>query len=424
MLTRADFQDDLGQAPVDSLPYEDLGTYGDSEAAAPESDPAAPAELFPWAALLVMALMGFVLIATETMPAGLLPQIAAELDVTEGTAGQFVSAYALGTVVAAMPAIALTRGMRRKPVFIVGILGFLAANLTAAASTDIVLSLVARLLAGAFSGLLWGMLAGYARRITAPKHAGRALSVASIGTPVGLAVGTPFGAWIGTTFDWRWSFGVLSILTVLTLLLAALLVPDAPGQRAATRVPLGRVLAIPGVAVILGVIVSWMLGHNIMYTYIGSYLRAASVDIPVEAALLTFGAAAIAGIALTAAVIDKCVRRMVLLSLGTFTVAGVIFIVGQASAVAVFAAIILWGIAFGGAAAQLQTAISAASGENADVANSMLGVAFNLAIFAAGLAGAMVISSFDGLVLPVALVGLAAVALLSALAGRRTAFPA
>ena len=36
------------------------------------------------------------------------------------------------------------------------------------------------------------------------------------------------------------------------------------------------------------------------------------------------------------------------------------------------------GIAFGGAAAQLQTAISAASGENADVANSMLGVAFNL----------------------------------------------
>ena len=208
------------------------------------------------------------------------------------------------------------------------------------------------------------------------------------------------------------------------MLLAAFLVPDAPGQRAATRVPLARVLAIPGVAVILGVIVSWMLGHNIMYTYIGSYLRAASLDIPVDVALLTFGAAAIAGIALTAAVIDKGVRRLVLLSLGSFTVAGVIFIVGQASTVAVLAAIILWGIAFGGAAAQLQTAISAASGENADMANSMLGVAFNLAIFAAGVAGAMVISSFDGLVLPVALVGLAAVALLLAVAGRRTAFPA
>ena len=89
----------------------------------------------------------------------------------------------------------------------------------------------------------------------------------------------------------------------------------------------------------------------------------------------------------------------------------------------VIAAIVLWGIAFGGAAAQLQTAISAASGENADVANSMLGVAFNLAIFAAGVAGAVVISNFDGSVLPIVMAGLAAVALFIAVAGRRTAFP-
>jgi predicted MFS family arabinose efflux permease len=138
---------------------------------------------------------------------------------------------------------------------------------------------------------------------------------------------------------------------------------------------------------------------------------------------VTFGAAAIAGIAITGAVIDKGLRRLVLLSLGSFIAAGVIFTVGHASVVAVIAAIVLWGVAFCGAAAQLQTAISAASGENADVANSMLGVAFNLAIFAAGVAGAVVISNFDGLVLPVVMAGLAAVALFIAVAGRRTAFP-
>ncbi|WP_242702007.1 MFS transporter [Arthrobacter cavernae] len=418
-MTRATLQDDAGNAPVAGLPHENLGTYEDSR----ERDSPAPAGRFPWAALLIMALMGFLLIATETMPAGLLPQIGAGLNITEGTAGQFVSAYALGTVIAAMPAIAMTRGMRRKPVFLVGILGFLAANLITAFSTDIVLSLGARLLAGAFSGLLWGMLAGYARRITAPEHAGRALSVASLGTPLGLAVGTPFGSWLGTTFDWRWSFGVLSILTVVTVLLAVFLVPDAPGQRAATRVPLVRVFAIPGVAVVLAVIVGWMLGHNILYTYIGSYLRTASLQLSVDVALVAFGAAAIAGIAITGAVIDKGLRRLVLLSIGSFIAAGMVFIVGHASVVAVIAAIVLWGMAFGGVAAQLQTAIGAASGENADVANSMLGVAFNLAIFAAGVAGAVVISNFDGLVLPVVMAGLAAVALFIAVAGRRTAFP-
>ncbi|XAS74290.1 MFS transporter [Micrococcaceae bacterium Sec5.1] len=246
--------------PHEHRPHEHLGTFEETKA-----DSSARVHRFPGAALLVMARMGFLLIATETMPAGLLPQIAAGVDITVGTAGQFVSAYALGTVVAATPAVAMTRGMRRKPVFVVGILGFLAANLVTAFSTDIVLSLGARLLSGAFSGLLWGMFgSGYARRITAPEHAGRALSVASLGTPVGLAVGTPFGSWLGTTLDWRWSFGVLSILTVLTVLLAVFLVPDAPGQRAGTCVPMVRVLGIPGVAMVLAVVVSWMLGHNIL----------------------------------------------------------------------------------------------------------------------------------------------------------------
>jgi predicted MFS family arabinose efflux permease len=423
-LTRANLQDDArGTAPVDGLPHENISTYEDTTSTGPESNSPDPVGRFPWAALLIMALMGFLLIATETMPAGLLPQIAAGLNIAEGTAGQFVSAYALGTVIAAMPAIALTRGMRRKPVFLVGILGFLAANLITVFSTDIMFSLGARLVAGGFSGLLWGMLAGYARRITAPEHAGRALSVASLGTPVGLAVGTPFGSWLGSAFDWRWSFGVLSILTIITVLLAVFLVPDAPGQHAATRVPLVRVLGIPGVAVVLAVIVSWMLGHNVLYTYIGSYLRTASLQLSVDVALVTFGAAAIAGIAITGAVIDKGLRRLVLLSIGSSIAAGVIFTVGYASVVAVIAAIVLWGVAFGGAAAQLQTAISAASGENADVANSMLGVAFNLAIFAAGVAGAVMISNFDGLALPIVMVGLAAVALFIAVAGRRTAFP-
>jgi predicted MFS family arabinose efflux permease len=251
-LTRATLEDGARQAPVDTQPHENINIIEETKVPAPASDPSVPAGSFPWAALQVMALMGFLLIATETMPAGLLPQIASGLHVTEGTAGQFVSAYALGTVIAAMPAIALTRGLPRKPVFLAGILGFLAANLITAFSTDIILSLEARLLAGAFSGLLWGMTAGYARRITAPHQVGRALSVASAGTPVGLAVGTPFGSWLGTAFDWRWSFGVLAILTAVTLLLAVFLVPDAPGQQAGTRVPLVRVFATPGVAVVLG----------------------------------------------------------------------------------------------------------------------------------------------------------------------------
>jgi predicted MFS family arabinose efflux permease len=371
-----------------------------------------------------MALTGFVLLATETLPAGLLPQIAAGMSTTEAAAGQLVSAYALGTVLLTLPAVAWTRGMRRRRVMLVGILGFLAANAVVAVSTEITLSYVARFVAGAFSGLLWGMLAGYARRITAPQHGGRALAVASIGTPLGLAVGTPLASWLGTTVGWRWAFAALSLLTVITLVLAATLVPDAAGQPMETHTPLARVLALPGVAPILAVISTWMIAHNVMYTYVAPYLRAADAGLSVDLALVTFGVAALVGLAITGALIDRALRELAFASISLFIAAGVLLVAGHQSRSAVLFAIVLWGIAYGGAATQLQTAIAVASGPNADVANSMLGVAFNIAIFAAGVLGAVVFSAYDGLALPVVMITLALIALAIAGVARVSALPA
>ncbi|WP_258725060.1 hypothetical protein [Cellulomonas sp. NS3] len=47
-----------------------------------------PADRLPWRALSVLALLGFLLVSTETMPAGLLPLISAGMGTSEGIAGQ------------------------------------------------------------------------------------------------------------------------------------------------------------------------------------------------------------------------------------------------------------------------------------------------------------------------------------------------
>lgn len=377
----------------------------------------------PTAALLIMALMGFVLIASETMPAGLLPQIADGLHVGEATAGQLVSAYALGTVLAAIPATAATRGLRRKPLAVGGMAGILLANVVTAVSPEIAVSLGVRLFAGACSGLLWGILAGYARRISPPDLAGRALAIASIGVPAGLAFGTPLGSWIGSTWGWRYSFATLSVLAIVTIALTLVVVPDASGQRAASRMPVAKVFALPGVALILVVIFAWMLAHNTFYTYIASYLGFADVGLSTQVALVTFGLAAIVGVWVTGLLIDRALRVLVLSSIAAFVAAGVVFAVAHDSQAAVIAAIVLWGVAFGGAATQLQTAMAEASGENADVANSLVGVAFNVAIFGGGVAGAVLITVDDGLGLPIIMIVLALLALCVASVARRSAFP-
>ena len=378
----------------------------------------------PVTTLIALAVIGFVLVAMETMPAGLLPVIAGGLGTSEGTVGLFVSAYALGTVIVTIPAITLTRGLRRKPLLLAAITGLILANSVTAVSADVTLSLVSRFIAGAFSGVIWGMLAAYGRRISPPTRAGLSLAIVSTGAPVGFALGTPLGSWLGTTFDWRWAFVGLTLVAVIAGAVIAAVAPDAAGQAGKTRLPVPRVLRIPGILVILAVIFTWMLAHNTIYTYLSLYLRATTTSVTVDVQLFVFGIASIVGIVLTGALLDRHPRPLLHTSVGLFIAAAVTLLVGHDSTSAIVMATVLWGITFGGASAQLQAALTSTGGNDADVASSFLPVAFNLAIFAAGILGAALLTVVDGLVLPVVMIVFGAAALLLTVYGRRSSFPA
>jgi predicted MFS family arabinose efflux permease len=343
---------------------------------------------------------------------------------SEGTVGLFVSAYALGTVLITIPAITLTRGMRRKPLLLGAILGLVLANTTTALSNDVTLSLVSRFVAGAFSGVIWGMLAAYGRKISPPSRAGLSLAIVSVGAPVGFALGTPLGSWLGTTFDWRWAFAGLTALAVIAGVSIAVIAPDAEGQPGPSRLPLLRVFRTPGIAVILAVIFTWMLAHNTIYTYMAPYLRATSSGLAVDVELFIFGVASIVGIIITGALLDRYPRPLLHGSVALFIAAAVVLLVGHASAPAIIAATVLWGTTFGGAPAQLQAALTTTGGTDSDVANSFLPVAFNLAIFTAGVLGAALLTNFNGLVLAVVMIIAGLAAFLLTIYGRRTAFPA
>jgi predicted MFS family arabinose efflux permease len=264
----------------------------------------------------------------------------------------------------------------------------------------------------------------YARRIATPEHAGRALAIAMTGTPVALSVGTPLGAWLGSTVGWRCSFIAMSLLSVIVMVFAKFLVPDAPGQSARTRVPLGRVLGIPGVATILAVVFVWMLAHNLLYTYIASHLQQMRLALRPDSTLLVFGVAALGGIWISGIFIDRALRRLTLASVTLFIVAAALLAAAQQSTVLVLLATVLWGLAFGGSATRLQTAMGEAAGENADAANAMLTTSFNMTIFAGGVAGAVVVDGVGAPVLPAGMIAFTLMALVTVGFGRRAAFPA
>ena len=376
----------------------------------------------PIAALLALAMTGFICIVTETLPAGLLPQISTGLDVSPALAGQTVTAYALGSVLAAIPLTIATQTWRRRTVLLLTIVGFLVFNSITALSGDYWITLIARFFAGAAAGLAWSLLAGYARRMVAPAQQGRAMAIAMIGTPIALSFGVPLGTWLGGAVGWRSAFGVMSAMTVLLIVWVIAKVPDYPGHAGHGRPALRDVLRTPGVRPVLATVMTWMLAHNILYTYIAPFVAQAGLVDRIDIVLLAFGLAALVGIVVIGKLVERHLRTMVLSSLAAFLVVSVFLGLFQHSATAVYIGVALWGLTFGGAATLLQTALADSAGDGADVAISMNVVAWNSVIAGGGLIGGLLLERWGPHTFPWAMAVLVAAGLCVAWSARDHGF--
>lgn len=351
----------------------------------------ADTERLPLAPLLALAMTAFIIILTEALPAGLLPQMAEGLAVSEAWVGQTVTIYAIGSLLAAIPLTAATQGMRRRPLLLIAIAGFVVANTVTTLSTSYALTMLARFLAGMSAGLLWALLAGYAARMVPPHQQGRAIAVAMVGTPLALSLGVPAGTFLGALVGWRICFAIMSGLAVLLMFWVRLQVPDFAGHTSEKRLPLRQVFQLPGVRSVLLVVLAFVLAHNILYTYIAPYLGAAGMAGRTGLVLLVFGLTSLLGIWLIGVLIDRHLRMLTLTSVAVFALAALALgLAGKVPGI-VYLAVGAWGLAFGGAATLFQTAMAKAAAPATDVAQSMLVTAWNTAIAGGGILGGVLL---------------------------------
>ena len=378
----------------------------------------------PLASLLALAMAAFITILTEALPAGLLPQMAQSLAVSEAWVGQTVTIYAIGSLMAAIPLTAATQGLRRRPLLLAALAGFVLANTVTTLSTSFVLTMTARFLAGVSAGVLWALLAGYAARMVPEHQKGRAIAVAMVGTPLALSLGVPAGTFFGNLVGWRVCFGIMSGLALVLMLWARLKLPDFAGQAAGRALSLRQVFTLPGVRPVLVAVLAFVLAHNVLYTYIAPFLSAAGMAQRTDAVLLVFGVASLLGIWIVGVLIDRRLRAMTLGSIGVFAMAALALGVARDVPGVVYVAVAAWGVAFGGSATLFQTALANVAGSAADVAQSMLVTAWNLAIAGGALVGGVLLERLGAGAFAPALVALLVVALGVVWAARRHGFPA
>ncbi|WP_258393730.1 MFS transporter [Lonsdalea populi] len=382
----------------------------------------------PLASLLALAMAAFITILTEALPAGLLPQMAQGLAISEAWVGQTVTIYAIGSLVAAIPLTAATQGVRRRPLLLAAIAGFVVANTVTTFSGSYALTMVARFLAGVSAGLLWALLAGYAARMVPEHQKGRAIAVAMVGTPLALSLGVPAGTFLGNWVGWRTCFGIMSGLALVLMVWVRIKLPDFAGQAAGKRLSLGHVFTVPGVRLVLFVVLAFVLAHNILYTYIALFLAAAGMVERTDLVLLVFGVTSLLGIWIVGVLLERHLRALTLASTVVFGLSALALGVAGDVPFVVYAAVAAWGLAFGGAATLFQTALAKTAAKHgdgaADVAQSMLVTAWNTAIAGGGIVGGVLLERLGVGAFAPALLVLLAATLVVVWAARRHGFPA
>lgn len=197
-----------------------------------DASPAAPFAPHGRALALAALILGGIGVGiAEFVTMGLLPQIAAGIDVTIPQAGHTISAYAVGVVIGA-PLIALGAATLPRRAVLIGLMVvFALGNAAAALAPGYGTLMVARFVSGLPHGAFFGLAALVAVSLAPRGQAGRAVGTVMLGIPIAMLVGVPLGTWAGQVLGWRVAYWAVAAIGVLTVVLVRLWVPHVPGDR-------------------------------------------------------------------------------------------------------------------------------------------------------------------------------------------------
>jgi MFS transporter, DHA1 family, inner membrane transport protein len=349
-----------------------------------------------------MAAAVFLSVTTELLPTGLLPAMSRDLKVTEGRLGLLVTAFALMVALFAAPLGMVFGRAPRRTVLVGALIGYGVCNAVTALSHSFPVTVGARVVGGLTHAVFWGMLGGYAGRIVSPDRVGRAVTIVSAGGTAAVLVGIPASTALGVAFGWPVVFGAVAAASIVVVGLALRLLPPVPGQSAAATVRMRDVVRLPGLARIVSVTALIMLGHFTFSTYVAPFLLHAGLsEAQVGPVLAGSGVVGLAGLTMTALLVDRKPRLAMLAGSASLSVAFLVLAVFGDSAVPAVVAGAATGLALGSLPTFLQTETLRAAPTAPEQASALNASAFNVGISGGALLGGTVLDHLGPAALPI-----------------------
>jgi DHA1 family purine ribonucleoside efflux pump-like MFS transporter len=368
--------------------------------AAPLDSLAEPSALDPaispaWAAVLSLAMGVFGLVTAEFLPASLLTPIAADLGISNGAAGQTVTATAVIGTFAGIFMPILTRNFDRRLVMWSLTSLLVISSLLASVATDLTMLLGARLLLGIGIGGFWSMMAAMAMRLVPERLLPRALSIVFTGVSVATVSAAPIGAYLGDLFGWRTVFVLSAAIGVVTLLIQLVTLPSMPPQSKPNLGTLVQLLRRPSIRLVLVTILITISGHFAGFTYVRPFLEqvpALKIEM-ISLVLLVYGVAGFFGNWVGGVITARSAQASVIT--GAFIIAVTAFVLTAFGASPWLAGIgvAFWGFAFGAIPVGVQTWIVRAAPDQPEGASGLIVAAFQIAIASGAILGGLLVDS-------------------------------
>ena len=347
-----------------------------------DSAPAIPDEEPAWGAVFSMTLGVFGLVTAEFLPASLLTPMAADLGVTEGAAGQAVTATAAMALVSSLLIAPATRRLDRRRV----LLGFsfllILSNLLVAIAPSLPVLLGARLLLGVALGGFWAMSTAVVMRLVPATLMARALSILFSGVSAATVFAAPVGSYLGGVLGWRDVMLMAAALGALALVVQFITLPSLASSGSARLSTLVKVAMRPGIGIALVAVALVFTGHFALFTYVRPYIEIvtqAGIS-AVSGILLGFGMANFFGAYLGGMIIARSLRLTLVIMPLVMGIVGLALSAAGGSIMGNAAMVALWGLAFGAVPVAWSTWLARSIPDEAESGGGLMVAAIQLAI--------------------------------------------
>jgi DHA1 family purine ribonucleoside efflux pump-like MFS transporter len=349
-----------------------------------------------WFAVLSMAATSFALVSAEFLPAGLLTPMARDLGVTEGTAGQVVTATASVGAVAALFSNVLIGRLNRKAVLVSLSALAIGSNILAAFATDFWLLLLGRAGLGIALSGFWALSVAVVARLVGANATGRGMAIVTLGVSLATIAAPSMGALISDWLGWRIAMAMTAGLAAVAMLLQALSLPTLPANTSNSLVDVFRLTKRRSVQLGMLAILLLMTGHFAGSVYVRPFLEQVTLleTESIALALLGFGIASVIGNVAGGRIADASIRLALGVTSSLIAVSAFALVLWGVHIGVAFTLVSLWGFAFGMAPVVLPTNLSRGAPDALEAAGSLMVVSFQVAISMGAVFGGYVVDHY------------------------------